>query len=514
MPSNDGYERFGTPERFALDLRLLPDPDADAAAPAASIGSWGQWRLWVNGLNLTEHTLTIAKGEAARQDCVTWYLAPLLRWLAGNWAPLLHEERLPSLVRGAQTGRDAYLAMAATRMDDARVFEPWQKWAKRHSLRWAAEGGMLPDIFLRRVGDDVECSWGNRWQPGSEAADYVIEPGIAHCAVAEVAPALDAALAWADRQHAFETHPWHQALRDELGARPTSASRDACLAWYLDGKGAAGHLVQRFQQAVIRFEGTAGDFIRDTFQAHALTRLSPAVAMFGALSPRMSQEASIELLAATISCRRDVTATHPIDDFVANEPAWRAQRPWEHGYELALQLLDELNWDAGAIAIDLEAMLARLGVARHDSHLGAEGPLGVALAGPDIGPAILVNSDHAQNRHGYGRRFTLAHELCHLLHDRDLARRVTHTSTPWAPVVVEQRANAFAAMLLMPQVAVRNALPRSNADVELADVQEMAQKLKVGARAAIQHLANIGEITGDDRERLLDEAAPDGIFHA
>lgn len=511
MPSNDGYERFGTPGRFALDLRLLPDPDPEAAAPAASVGSWGQWRLWVNGLNLTEHALTIGQGEIVRQDCVTWYLAPLLRWLAGNWAPLLHEERLPSLVRGARTGRDAYLAMAATRMDDALVFGPWQEWAKRHALRWAAEGGMLPDVFLRRVGDDIEFGWGNRWQPGAEAADYIVEPGVAHCSVADVVQALDGALAWANGQNALRVHPWHQAFHRDVTARPSPATADACLAWYLDGQGSAGQRVQRFRQAVTGFAGTVGDFLRDTFETHALTRLSPAVAMFGALSPRISSEASIELMAAAISCRRDVAAEHPIDHFVANEPAWRAQRPWEHGYELALQLLDELDGNADTIPIDLEAMLDRLGVVRHDKYLGADGPLGVALAGSDIGPAILVNSDHAQNRHGYGRRFTLAHELCHLLHDRDRARRVTHTSTPWAPVVVEQRANAFAAMLLMPQVAVRKALPQLGADVELADVQEMAQKLEVGVRAAIQHLANIGEITGDDRERLLDEAAPDGM---
>jgi Zn-dependent peptidase ImmA (M78 family) len=514
MLSNDGYERFGTPGGFTLDLRLVPDPDPEATAPMASAGSWGQWRLWANGLNLTEHVLTIGKGEAVKQDCVTWYLAPLLRWLAGNWAPLLHEERLPSLVRGAQTARDAYLAMAATRMDDARVFGPWQAWAKRHSLRWASEGGMVPDVFLRRLGDDIEFSWGDRWQPGSEAANYVIDPGVAHCGVTEVATAINAALAWADGHASLKAHSWHQKFHRDVAARGRSNAADACLAWYLDGQEAAGQLVDRFRQAVTGLAGTAGDFLHYTFQTHALTRLAPAVAMFGALSPRISREAATELLAAAISCRRSAVTQHPIDEFVDNEPAWLAQKPWEHGYELALQLLDELDWDASNLPIDLEAILDRLGVARHDKHLGVDGPLGVALAGSEIGPAILVNSDHAQNRHGHGRRFTLAHELCHLLHDRDRARQVTHTSTPWAPVVVEQRANAFAAMLLMPQAAVRNALPQLGADVELADVQDMAQRLEVGLRAAIQHLANIGEITGDDRERLLDEAAPDSNYRS
>ena len=46
------------------------------------------------------------------------------------------------------------------------------------------------------------------------------------------------------------------------------------------------------------------------------------------------------------------------------------------------------------------------------------------------------------------RRFTLAHELCHLIHDRGYGARLAIASGPWAPADVEQRANAFAAMLL------------------------------------------------------------------
>ena len=33
MQNEGGFERFGQPDRFALDLRLLPDPDGDNAAP-------------------------------------------------------------------------------------------------------------------------------------------------------------------------------------------------------------------------------------------------------------------------------------------------------------------------------------------------------------------------------------------------------------------------------------------------------------------------------------------------
>ena len=147
MQNEGGFERFGQPDRFALDLRLLPDPDGDNAAPAASIGSWGQWRLWVGGINLTEHDLAVASGQVVRQEHVTWYLAPLLRWLATVWTPLLHEEHFPSTIRRARDARSAYISVASTQMDDSEVFSPWQDWAARHGLRWAAEGGWCRTYF-------------------------------------------------------------------------------------------------------------------------------------------------------------------------------------------------------------------------------------------------------------------------------------------------------------------------------------------------------------------------------
>jgi len=122
----------------------------------------------------------------------------------------------------------------------------------------------------------------------------------------------------------------------------------------------------------------------------------------------------------------------------------------------------------------------------------------------------VINRDHAMNQHDYGRRFTMAHELCHLLHDRDRTQRVAHSSTQWAPLAVEQRANAFAAMLLMPPGAVRNAFHPRHRLPSRADVSAMARERQVGLRAAIQHLANLGQITDDDRIRLVDEAVEAG----
>jgi IrrE N-terminal-like domain len=510
MPNEGGFQRFGEPNRFALDLRLLPDPDGDAAAPAISVGSWGQWRLWARGINLTEHRLSLASGEVERQEQVTWYLAPLLRWVATVWTPLLHEERLPSLVRQATDARAAYLSVANSQMDNAQVFAPWQDWAARHGLRWAAEGGLVPDVFLRRLGDDIEISWGDRWQPGGEAAEYLIEPGVTHCDVADVAAALDGALVWAANEQTLRNYSWHREIGRRVAARPKPGASETPLAWYLDAKARPGRLTRLFREGTKHFGVKGRILLNRSFASHAMTRLSPAAAMFGALSPRISEEAAVRLLAIAASSRETDNIERPIEQHVRDSPAWRSAKPWEDGYQLALDLLDDLDMANTSGPFDLNGLLDSWQVVCRDEELDQDGPLGVALGGPDLKPTIVVNTDHAMNEHEHGERFTTAHELCHLLYDRDKARRVAHSSTQWAPLAVEQRANAFAAMLLMPPGAVRTAFRPRRRRVSLPEVVTMARELKVGLRAAIQHLGNQGYITDEDRRRLLDEAVEMG----
>ncbi len=507
MAIEEPFKRFGHPSRFALELRLLPDPDPETEAPAASVGSWGQWKLWVRGVNLCEHLLALGLDEVLHQDAVTWYLAPLLHWFAKAWMPILHEERLPGPVRHARDARSAYLSMLSSRMDDRAVFGPWHDWASRHSLRWAAEGGLTPDVFLRRLGDDVEISWGDRGQPGGEAAEFHLEPGVAHAPVSEVAAALDQALAWAASTPALPMHPVRRGLRSAIKTRPTAREADRFLAWYLDGREEPGRQTELLRYAASTLGCEANLRMAAPVRTHAMDSMSPAVAMFGALSPRMSEAAAVALLGQMIAARDTSNASLAIDRHVKDYPAWRTPYPWEDGYVLARDLLDEMDAVPEASSLELDTLLDRLQVVRRQASLSEDGPLGVALAGQGVRPTIVVNVDHPTNRHEFGRRFTLAHELCHLLYDRDRAKRVSHSSTPWAPASVEQRANAFAAMLLMPPEVISRTFHRDARGVNLDGVRRAAMDMRVGLRAAIQHLSNLGEINEDDRLRLLDEVS-------
>ena len=332
---------------------------------------------------------------------------------------------------------------------------------------------------------------------------------MAHSDVADVAPALDGALERMVKEPAWRGYAWHQQLRRRVAARPRRGVSETPLAWYLDGKPRPGRLTRLFREGVQRFGAHGRRLLSPTFAAHTMTRLSPAAAMFGALSPRISEAAAVRLLAIAMSSR-ETAAARPIDVHVRNSPAWRAAEPWEDGYRLALDLLDDLAMTDKPGPFNLDGLLDQWQIVRNDEALDQEGPLGVALAGPDLTPTIVINRDHAMNQHHYGRRFSTVHELCHLLHDRDRTQRIAHSSTQWAPLAVEQRANAFAAMLLMPPGAVRNAFHPRHRRVSRADVSAMARELQVGLRAAIQHLAKLGYITDEDRTRLLEEAVEAG----
>ena len=95
----------GRPDRFAVRVKFLSDPNKGRAATPEQSLSWGELEIWVNGYNLCGH---VEMGEPV--DAVSWYLLAFLQWLASNWDFLLHEERFP----GRNLASDAWLSMLKT----------------------------------------------------------------------------------------------------------------------------------------------------------------------------------------------------------------------------------------------------------------------------------------------------------------------------------------------------------------------------------------------------------------
>ena len=229
---------------------------------------------------------------------------------------------------------------------------------------------------------------------------------------------------------------------------------------------------------------TAG---RTALASMVRTRVELANAMVDLHEPRTAPPRSVDEL------RRCVPSAQPAD------PAWH------HAYELAEDLHEELRAESGESGddVDIEEILEGLGVTVMDRDLSDQSIRGVAIAGAQHRPGVLVNSGHRANQHPFGRRFTLAHELCHLLFDGDVSAPLALASGPWAPRDVERRANAFAAMFLMPTRLVRRAvatLPRPVTSRD--DVLTVANRLRTGFPATLWHLSNFGYVDSVTRERI------------
>ena len=114
-----------------------------------------------------------------------------MEWLVRNWNPLLHEERLPVLNEhdtGWESLRATQFPPPAIENDDEKAAaweSEWQRWWSRHALCSAREGGLFPDVILRRLRDSIEISWGPARSAGmpdhfrfleSEQGVSVLEP--------------------------------------------------------------------------------------------------------------------------------------------------------------------------------------------------------------------------------------------------------------------------------------------------------------------------------------------------
>ena len=113
--------------------------------------------------------------------------------------------------------------------------------------------------------------------------------------------------------------------------------------------------------------------------------------------------------------------------------------------------------------VDVESVLERLGVEVRTVGLHCEGLDAVAAWGSH-GPVVVVNPDGMHAKSAAGRRATLAHELCHLLLDRERRLPVADVqgrSVRPSHARLERRANAFAAEFLLPPLSAAAVLRRS-----------------------------------------------------
>ena len=457
----------------------------------------------VAGENLMAHSV----GRQA-QDRLTWYLGPLLHWLAANWVALFHEQHFSWVERSADPAasvcnraiaRFASIGAAAT-----PSLSSAEAWYRRHGLSSAACGGLFRDIFLRRFADDSELSWTAappRFAP--VGFTFETEPGVARLAVADVAEPLWQALSWVrENPPALETPEFRE---DWTILVERIDSLDRIAPQRFSAADIAEQLLARVRASF--HEKGRSDLVDPDMPrgAQYVIAEAPAVAMFGGLSVEMS-DADIATLRDALIASASGTTSEYLNNLVENAPL--RGKPWEDGYDLAEDFLNDLIDGQFIIGsegfVDVRAICRYLEIPVSQHEFESVAIRGVALAGSDFGPSIIINNRSVYNYNEDGRRFTIAHELCHILHDQSRARRLAHTSGPWAAPGIEKRANAFAAWLLMPPWLLQPYIEHIETETSISvdRLQSIANSIRVANTALVEHLFNLNLIDEVKRDEL------------
>lgn len=492
------FNCFGDPDQFEIAARWSKDAESRNRLPLAEGWSTGELRITVGRQVLTEHRF---RGEP--HDCLSWYLSPVIDWFVRNWTWLLHEENFAWLDKFGQPAAVATLSalektIVSPDNTSRKAYQAIHAWWSRHALRAADASAIYPDIYFRRVADDIEISWLAR-QPeyAPDGFFLMLVPGYALLPVSAVAKPLWEFLEWAT-QSAPVVNDADQAIITDFKDRFAQLRKTPI-----------SQLEQRYVgdkvQCLLDEARKSINFITDRKLADnlpAIESFDSAVLMFGGLNVDIGQP-DLRRLMGFLAGQQGQAELDALSRLVENPESEAWSRPYEEGYRLAENCRDELGIEPDQEYVDMANVLANLGIKMVVEALDTNAIRGVAVAGSGFAPAILVNTTSFYNNNEVGKRFTLAHELCHILYDRTRARKLSHLSGPWASAHTEKRANAFAAMFLAPPSAIRQKL----ADISPNAVRLLADKVGMGVTALVEHLYNIDLINDAEREQLRQELA-------
>lgn len=521
------WEKFsGTTDLFAIRLSFIPDPDDGIAIDRDESASWGRLELWVNGQNLCAH---VDQGEFLQG--VHWYMLPFLEWLVDSWNPLLHEERLPN----RNIADEAVESLAITRNAPALAAEldivaweqEWYEWSGRHAWRAARDGGLFPNVVFRRLRDYIEVSWNGELPAGTPPGfRFNLSLGSALLDPQEIAgPLYELATdAIGYLRQSIPDSARLESLEAKLQELPNPKQHDARLGW-LVGLRPTGRMLHRLKGKAVDQVARSWEEVTNVLrglsrgpalQAALATEDTPlvlvgssqAALLFGSVSPTISEADVLTLGRVLISqYSRLRPQGENLEELSRNIPPDEGSLIWEQGYDLAESLHDALNLTGDWV--DVRALIRDMGIHQLWRELNDTGIRGCSIVGPQHRPTIIINRSWRYSRSPEGVRFTIAHELCHLLYDRSHARRLAIASGPWAPRSIEKRANAFAAMFLMPPHLIERAVADSPDPItELAGARAVARKLHVSVVAAIEHLCNLTLMTEIERDELLAQLGP------
>lgn len=492
---------FGEHTRFAIGHELRADPDGRD-------GSWGALQLFVDGRLLTQGVIDGIDGTVLHDAEVP--LGDIAEWLVTRWETLSNDAHLPA-ARVITAARWYAHALDHAPDDDAALLAlvaARDAWWRGHSLAAAVPGFRLPDVHLRRLGDEFEVSWDDHTWRTVPSGIQVTEPaGAVRLAIEDVLDPLYAWLTQLASDLATAGSRW-ATLPERIDARSTRPPSERIVE-------SAGRAVNAAIESIVKkFDADRNAVVHRLLDLpHDLTagrpfvdELPQSVLLFRSASPTLSV-ADVEALSALIADAHGEPSARWLElvrpDACPLDDAQNTAR----GVQLASELRERLAIAADVPLVgklDLEGLVQALGVTVRDIVLADTHVEGVAIAGRGLTPTMAINRQGRFAHSRWGRRMTIAHELCHLLHDGGRKSRVAMVSNPWAALELERSANAFAITLLAPRPAIEVVLPGAPNDWSLDAVRSAMQTLGIGATALTWQLRNIGLLGEGERRELLD----------
>ena len=281
------------------------------------------------------------------------------------------------------------------------------------------------------------------------------------------------------------------------------------------------HLAYLFGRDVRHF--LEDDTPKNTGGLVALFRLHPEIA---------NQQDIAEALRASIALGRELTGLDQILGIhrdlgaAAIYPLPQPKTKWDavqQGERVAEEERRRLGLGMGPLP-DLAELLETQGINTAQSPLPAD-ISGLTLIGKDIGFFVIANREHPLLR----RRFSWAHEYCHILVDRDQQGMVSRAQD--RDELREVRANSFAATFLIPDESLKRfvhnlgkgrpsridtqvfdedvsipirarSAPKSQ-DIQFYDVVQIAHYFRVSRASAIYRLRSLGFINKAELSKFL-----------
>ena len=195
----------------------------------------------------------------------------------------------------------------------------------------------------------------------------------------------------------------------------------------------------------------------------------------------------------------------------AGLPAWgkELKSRWDaivDGESCAAALRAHLNLGLAPVK-ELDKILESVGIKVITRGLVDSKVWGFSLTSKQWGHCIFVNTNCTIER----QRFTMAHELGHLIADRDHSATVYTAKQSLGEKdemkeLSEVRANSFAAALLVPDLAVKQMFATlgisDGRQLTTVTIDYIRTNFGVSAEAMLWRLVNLKWITKDDRPRL------------